>query len=218
MLEYMRLHSGGVHFVVEEASDPHAAARGVDEALRRIALVPHPEEGGSYVKYISPIEAGTTGPSFLIDMADAEAYPGVLESVLDAVVTALEDAGVDHALVTYPGDLRQRIEDAVRSGLVPPQLHGALRERVARGDDPNSAASWLAAESERLASTAYDEKPPPDPRDAASDEQWARAYALILAVESQISSWRSRGIPDSEVLDHVVAFLDLQKKSMDAEP
>lgn len=190
MLEHMRLHSGAMRFIVEEASDPEAAVRAVDEARRRVAAIRHPEEGEQHASCISGIEPEPTGPSFWVDMADAEAYPGVLEEVLETVVGALEDSGLEDALLSYPPkDLRQRIAESVQMGLVPPQLHAPLLARVERGDNPRSIAEWLATESQRLEKSAYDEKQPPD---AAKRDQWVRAYGLILALQGLIGPAQGR--------------------------
>lgn len=214
MLEHMRLHSGAMRFVIEEASDPNTAVRAVDEARRRVAAIRHPEEGGQHASYISGTELEPAGPTFWVDMADAEAYPGVLEEVLEAVVSALEDSGLEDALLSYPEDLRQRIAESIQTGMVPPQLHTPLLARVERGDDPRSIAEWLAAEPQRLEGGSYYER---KPRDDAKDDQWAREYGLILALQGLITSSLHEGVPDSEVLAEVMKFLQAQKTALDAE-
>lgn len=208
MLEHMRLHSGAMRFVIEEASDTDAALRAVDEAGRRVAAIRHPEEGEQYASFISGIELEPTGPSFWVDMADAEADPGVLEEVLETVVSALEDSGLEDALLSFPPkDLPQRIAESVQTGLVPPQLHAPVLARVERGEDPLSMAQWLATESKRLDESAYDEK---KPRDDAKHNQWAWAYGLILSLQGLINSSLHKGVPDSEVLAEVITFLQVQ--------
>lgn len=87
----MRANTGAITFV---AGPP---ARGdIVEALRRarqaILRIPHPEEPDDpFASFASEVTSSEAGWTFSVDMADAEAYPGVLEAVLAAVVEALEE-------------------------------------------------------------------------------------------------------------------------------
>jgi hypothetical protein len=94
----MRANSGAIHLVVISAVDD--ARVGLEEALRRIFEIPHPEEPDEpLASWAGPVEPVDDGWGLLLDLADAEAYEGILEAVLDVVVQALERTGVLDALV-----------------------------------------------------------------------------------------------------------------------
>lgn len=70
-----------------------------------MGAIPHPEEPDDPLpSYVSAVEVTDDGARLTIDFADAEAYDGLLERVLDAVLEGLLRAGVDGGLLTYPSE------------------------------------------------------------------------------------------------------------------
>jgi hypothetical protein len=103
MLAYMRANSGHVSFVVR-GQPAERVASALEVARRRVAGIRHPDEPDEqFASFISGVEALDEGGwSFWVDMADAEAYEGILELALDCVVSALEEAAVESVNVSFP--------------------------------------------------------------------------------------------------------------------
>ncbi len=102
MLDYMRGSSGAIEIEVRGA-DIQLAVRGLEEASREIARIPHPEQPNHpYGSFASPVEVGPRGPGVWFDMADAEVYDGLLEGVLHMVVAALDAVGLKSSVVSWP--------------------------------------------------------------------------------------------------------------------
>lgn len=102
LLDYMASHSGMCTFVLKDLS-PEAAVRGLRSACRAVGAIPHPEEPEDPLpSYMSAPEPTGDGARCTIDMADAEAYEGLLERVLQAVLDALAAEGVADGLLTHP--------------------------------------------------------------------------------------------------------------------
>jgi len=71
------------------------------EAL--IFRVAHPEEPSDpFASFASDVAPGPNGPGFWVDMADAEAYDGILEEALGRVLAALAQSGVTEGCLTWP--------------------------------------------------------------------------------------------------------------------
>ena len=107
MLAYMRANSGHVSFVVR--GGPVDRVRSALElARRRVARIRHPEEPAEqFASFISGIEALDDGGwSFSVDLADAEAYEGILERALDGVVSALKEASLESVTLSFPEGAR----------------------------------------------------------------------------------------------------------------
>jgi hypothetical protein len=96
LLPTMRQNSASVKIRVQCEADPTLVTAGVAHALRRLAAIRHPEEPDE--PYASSMQS--QGDTIIADMHDAEAYPGVLEAVISAVVGGLHEAGIDDAVVT----------------------------------------------------------------------------------------------------------------------
>jgi len=216
----MRLNSGAMKLIVEQASDVRAARHALEDARQRIFNIPHPDEPtGPYASWISDVEEGPGGFSITIDMADAEVYPGVLEEAVAQVVDALEDAGLKEATISFPDDLRQRVGEAIKTGLVPRELHHELMNRIARGERPAAVAAWLAAESEARDSAAYDStNEGRHASDKDNDAEWAGGYAVLLAIETIAVNARKAGLTDSETLARILSYVDTCKDAFDALP
>jgi hypothetical protein len=102
LLDYMASNSGACTFVLKETS-PEAAVRGMQSACRAVGAIPHPEEPGDPLpSYMSVPETTGDGARCTIDVADAEAYEGLLERVLQAVLDGLATEGVISGVLTYP--------------------------------------------------------------------------------------------------------------------
>lgn len=105
LLDYMADHSGSCTFVLREV--PADKARlGLQRAGEAVAAIPHPEEPDDPLpSYVAPVDVADDGSARLtIDIADGEAYDGLLERVLDAVLDGLAAAGVAGGLLTYPAE------------------------------------------------------------------------------------------------------------------
>lgn len=104
LLDYMRANSGAIHVEVREAGDGELAARGLERGREHVFRIPHPEQPDEpYCSFAAPVTMGTSGPTFWFDMADAEVDEGILERALQALLSGLEEAGVDGALLTFSG-------------------------------------------------------------------------------------------------------------------
>jgi hypothetical protein len=102
LLDYMASNSGSCTFVLKDTS-PEAAVRGLRSACRAVGAIPHPEEPDDPLpSYMSAPEPTGDGARCTIDMADAEAYEGLLERVLQAVLEGLAAEGVAEGLLTHP--------------------------------------------------------------------------------------------------------------------
>jgi hypothetical protein len=103
LLQYMRNSSGAIHIEIRGCSRPAAAVAGLHDAGTQIFRVPHPNQPDSpFASFASSVTQGSTGVGFWFDMADAEAYPDVLECALELILIALDDAGVEDGDVTWP--------------------------------------------------------------------------------------------------------------------
>jgi hypothetical protein len=99
VLEAMRANSGAIRLLIVSRDEGTRGA--LHDALRRIFEIHHPEEPDDpFASWAGPVERIGDGWVLALDMADAEAYEGILEAVLRSVVEALEAAGVSEAVVT----------------------------------------------------------------------------------------------------------------------
>jgi hypothetical protein len=103
---YMGAHSGAGELWLVEVDDPRTARSALEEACSQVLSVPHPDEPTEpMVSFVSAIESVDDRLSLWFDAADAEAYEGALEAILERIVVALEDAGVSGRL-THPPVVR----------------------------------------------------------------------------------------------------------------
>src|SRR5689334_5553767 len=102
MLDYLRENSSGIVLHVRSAS---ADAATLESALRvaatRVAAIRHPEEPTE--QYASFVASSAT--ELRADMKDAEAYDGILDAFIAAVVDGLRDANVLDAEILAGPDL-----------------------------------------------------------------------------------------------------------------
>ena len=102
LLGYMAANSGACTLVLE-ASPPEAAVRGLRAACRAVGAIPHPEEPSDPLpSHISAPEATVDGAHCTLDIADAEVYDGLLETVVQAVLDALAGEGILSGRLTFP--------------------------------------------------------------------------------------------------------------------
>jgi len=95
-LERLTATTGAMRFELRDAADAEAATAAMAEARRRVLAIRHPEEPDeAFASYAGAVEERDGVIGFVVDMADAEAYDGVVEAALDAVTGALRDAGVE---------------------------------------------------------------------------------------------------------------------------
>ena len=83
----------------------HEAVRALGAARTALFAVRHPHEPTDPPpSFVSDVEPRTDGAELWFDIADAEASPGLVEHVLEAVVAALTQAGVSQGRLFSPGD------------------------------------------------------------------------------------------------------------------
>jgi len=92
---HIRTHSGGIVLHVTSPADAALLAAGLKAAVSAILQIPHPEEPSE--PYASFVRCSAT--EIHADMPDAEAYDGVLDAFLNAVVDGLASSGVTDALI-----------------------------------------------------------------------------------------------------------------------
>jgi hypothetical protein len=103
LAEHLAETSGSAHFELRDFGDAGAAAAAMEQAKRAVFSVPHPEEPDDPLpSYASDLPTTNPAIGFWIDMADAEAYDGLIDQVVAKVVSALDEAGIDGRL-TWPG-------------------------------------------------------------------------------------------------------------------
>lgn len=94
-----------MHVEIRDSPDPDGASAGLMAARKALFTIPHPEEPSDPLpSFASEIEVGQRGPTFWFDIADAEAYDGLLDQVVSALAGALEAAGVEGRLTWPDGD------------------------------------------------------------------------------------------------------------------
>jgi hypothetical protein len=99
LLDYMAGSTGALHLVLRDTDDPDLALEAMRQAKAALFTIPHPEEPDDPLpSFASAVTAGAAGVTFWFDIADAEAYEGLLEQVLATVVRALEKSGVSGRL------------------------------------------------------------------------------------------------------------------------
>jgi hypothetical protein len=99
VLEAMTANTGAIRLLVVAGDADIRGALG--DAVTRIFQIRHPEEPDDpFASWAGPVERFGDGWVLSLDMADAEAYEGILEAVLCCVVEALEAAGVPQARVS----------------------------------------------------------------------------------------------------------------------
>jgi hypothetical protein len=95
--------STGACWIVIECADAASARGAVDAARAAVWTIPHPEEPEDPLpSFVSDAEDRPGGSSFWFDMADAEAYDGLVEEVLTAIVVAAAASGLRDARITSP--------------------------------------------------------------------------------------------------------------------
>src|SRR5438874_641240 len=84
LLDRMKASTGVCRVQLREAVDPADAMLGLARARRAIFGIPHPEEPSDPLpSYASEVVDTGGGPQFCFDVADAEAYEGLVERILD---------------------------------------------------------------------------------------------------------------------------------------
>lgn len=95
-------HGGNVTFEVVGSSDLAVARRGLEVARERVMAIPHPESEPDCPEplpsFCSDVTVQDGVPQMWFDIADIEAYDGLITEVVAAVVGALDETGVDGTL------------------------------------------------------------------------------------------------------------------------
>jgi hypothetical protein len=87
-------NTGAVHLELRDAREATTAVSSMEPARRAVQALAHPEEPEARLaSFVSPVEDGPRGPTFWFDVADAEAYDGLIQRLVDDVVAAIEAAG-----------------------------------------------------------------------------------------------------------------------------
>jgi len=104
LVAYIAEHSGAAQVVLSGVEDSEAAQHALAAARAALFTIPHPEEPGDPLpSFASDVSVGPGGPTFWFDIADAEAYDGLIDRVVQVMTAAIELAGVDGVL-TWPED------------------------------------------------------------------------------------------------------------------
>lgn len=94
-LERLSATTGAMRFELRDAVDAESAQAAMRDARRRVLAIRHPEEPDEpFASYASAVDERDGVITFVVDMADAEAYEGTVDAALDAVVSALAEAGI----------------------------------------------------------------------------------------------------------------------------
>ena len=151
VLEAMRANTGAIRLLVVSGDDDIRGA--LHDAVTRIFQIRHPEEPDDpFASWAGPVERSGDGWVLSLDMADAEAYEGILEAVIRCVVEALEAAGVQQA-----------------------QVSAAPRPTVAHPPTPTTSPPIR-----KLTEPARDPPPPPVPERQALDWLARQAVPAVL--------------------------------------
>jgi hypothetical protein len=95
LIDDLAATTGWMKITIQSTAEAERSREATALAAKRIAAIRHPEEPEE--QFASLIEADER--HVYADMHDAEAYPGVLEAVVDAVVSAVRDAGIADAVI-----------------------------------------------------------------------------------------------------------------------
>ena len=98
LVDRLSANTGAAAVRVVNADDPEALASGLRAAKAAIYRLPHPEEPEDPLPSFAAISEAGTDSVLRFDIADAEAYPGLVEQVVAAIASALNDAGVSGTL------------------------------------------------------------------------------------------------------------------------
>lgn len=96
--------SGAVQLEVRDSPRPELVEQGFQAARRALLAIPHPEEPDEPLPSAVSVRLGPRSPRLVFDIADAEAEPGLIETVVQRIVDALNGAGVDGTLVAASGE------------------------------------------------------------------------------------------------------------------
>lgn len=102
LVEYLETRSGSCEVVVRAATDQPALDEGLRLAANALFQVEHPEEPGEPFASFSQVSSDGE-PRLRFDMADAEAYPGVMAATIGIIVRSLTEVGVADGVLTAPG-------------------------------------------------------------------------------------------------------------------
>ncbi len=123
LLSHWKRHTGSCTAQVQHSADVEHARDGLVRAAAALRRIPHPEEPDDCLpSFVSEVRDADDGPLITFDIADAEAYDGLVEQVLEAVLTALASAGTDGVLA-WPGapPLAEAAERRARVRLTEPE-------------------------------------------------------------------------------------------------
>jgi hypothetical protein len=94
--------SGAVHVELRGVPDADAGQRAMEAARSALFAIPHPEEPDDPLpSFATNVSLGDRGPTFWFDIADAEAYDGLIDTVVKKLAAAVEGE-VAEATLTWP--------------------------------------------------------------------------------------------------------------------
>jgi hypothetical protein len=99
----MKANSGACHVQLQGAADAEVARLAMTKARQAVLRIPHPEEPSDPLpSFASNVVDSGSGPQFWFDVADAEAYDGLVETIVDTMVLAVREAGLVSGQLTWP--------------------------------------------------------------------------------------------------------------------
>jgi hypothetical protein len=181
---YVEASSGWVVLAVR-GGDGDTVERGLRLAARRVFWLAHPDEPSGPFPNYADVRTGSHGAELVLDVHDAEAYPGIADQIIGIVVACLAEAGVaDATLVAVHAD------------------EPAADGNEAGSEDPAFQAEWKAAAESRAAGA----------RDFLAGFPWppgARAVQITDVGPAGTTVQGNCDGPVDAVLSHLEAALEL---------
>lgn len=101
LVDYIAGSSGAAHVELRGVADEAMALKAMTAARSALFGIPHPEEESEPLpSYASEVVVGDRGPSFRFDIADAEAYEGLIETVVETMASAMDNEGASGLLAS----------------------------------------------------------------------------------------------------------------------
>ena len=127
LADYVASHTGHVELLLRGDPDDARAELAMAAARDALFAVPHPEEPDDPLPSVgSDITTTGDGVMFWFDIADAEAYDGLIDEVVQAMVGALAREGAE-GLLTWPGGPTDAASADTPTAVTPTSLRSEAR-------------------------------------------------------------------------------------------
>lgn len=101
MLDYMTANTGACTMQLRDVAGADGR-EAMERAGDAVSGIEHPEEVSEPLPSFVSVTEIEGAVAITLDIADAEAYEGLVERVLSVLVDAIEAAGITDALLTHP--------------------------------------------------------------------------------------------------------------------